>query len=55
MNDIAEIEQMVEELRRQREHCPPKTPPNTRYHRYSLAVSVLRWLAQDLQRDEAFE
>ena len=50
MDDVAKLEQMIDELRRQREHCQPKTPANTRYHRYSMAVSALRWLVVDLQR-----
>ncbi len=42
---------MIDDLRRLREHCEPKSKENPRYHRYSLAVSALRWLVDDLERE----
>lgn len=51
MDEVAKLEQMIDELRRQREQCHPKTPENTRYHRYSMAVSALRWLVEDLHQE----
>jgi phosphatidylethanolamine-binding protein (PEBP) family uncharacterized protein len=51
MDDVSRLEQMIDELRRQRGSCHPKTPANTRYHRYSMAVSALRWLVEDLRAE----
>ena len=44
---------MVDDLRSMRENCEPKRPENTRYHRYSLAISALTWLINDLDQPSA--
>ncbi len=44
---------MIDELRRLRERCDPKSNQNPRYHRYSLAVTALRWLVNDLERENS--
>jgi len=46
-----ELERMIDELRRQRASCEPKSNQNSRYLRYSNAVSALRWIIDDI-RDE---
>jgi hypothetical protein len=52
MDDTAALQRMIDELRIQRErNCDPKTNENARYHRYSLAVSSLTWLINDLRAD----
>jgi len=40
-------------LEHQRESCEPKLNRNPRYLRYSNAVSALRWIIDDLRREEA--
>jgi phosphatidylethanolamine-binding protein (PEBP) family uncharacterized protein len=52
MTDDERLQQMIDDLRRMREHCEPKSPQNPRYHRYSLAVSALRWLLNDLAKEQ---
>ena len=50
-DDATKLEQMIDELRQQRERCHPKDATNTRYHRYSMAVSALLWLIDDLRAE----
>ena len=45
------LQQMIDELRRMREHCEPKSNQNPRYLRYSNAVSALRWIIDDLAKE----
>ena len=47
------LQQMIDELRRMREQCEPKSNQNPRYLRYSNAVSALRWISDDLAREQA--
>ncbi|MDG4793497.1 hypothetical protein [Micromonospora sp. WMMD1082] len=53
MTDEQRLQQMIDELRRMRERCEPKSHQNPRYLRYSNAVSALRWLIDDLARESA--
>jgi hypothetical protein len=43
---------MVEDLRRQRNDCEPKSNQNPRYLRYSNAVSALLWIIDDLRQED---
>ena len=43
---------MIDELRRLRSRCEPKSNQNPRYLRYSNAVSALLWIIDDLQAEE---
>lgn len=45
------LQQMIDELRRMRERCEPKSNQNPRYLRYSNAVSALLWIIDDLARE----
>ncbi|MCM0674131.1 hypothetical protein NCC78_05375 [Micromonospora phytophila] len=47
------LQRMIEELRRMREKCEPKSNQNRRYLRYSNAVSALRWIIDDLAKEQA--
>ena len=51
MNHEDRLQQMIEELRRMREQCEPKSNQNPRYLRYSNAVSALRWIIDDLAKE----
>ncbi len=42
MDKVRELERMIDDLRRQREICEPKSNQNPRYLHYSNAVSALR-------------
>jgi hypothetical protein len=53
MTDIDRLRGMIDELRRQRDSCEPKSNLNLRYLRYSNAVSALLWIIDDLQSEEA--
>ena len=53
MTDIDRLRGMVDELRRLRNSCEPKSNQNPRYLRYSNAVSALLWIIDDLQAEEA--
>jgi hypothetical protein len=53
MTDIERLRGMVDELRRLRNSCEPKSNQNPRYLRYSNAVSALLWIIDDLQAEEA--
>lgn len=44
VTDEQRLQQMIDELRRMRERCEPKSNQNPRYLRYSNAVSALRWI-----------
>jgi hypothetical protein len=51
--DIPRLEDMVQELRSQRErNCEPKSNENRRYLEYCVAVSSLNWIARDLAAEE---
>lgn len=45
------LQQMIDELRRLRERCEPKSNQNPRYLRYSNAVSALRRIIDDLAKE----
>jgi hypothetical protein len=49
------LQQMIDELRRMRERCEPKSNQNPRYHRYSSAVSSLLWIIDDLATEQTPE
>lgn len=53
MDQVRELEQMIEALRRRRESCEPKSNLNPRYLRYSNAVSALRWVIDDIRREDS--
>ena len=53
MDEVRELEHMIDALRRQREGCKPKSNQNPRYLRYSNAVSSLRWIIDDIRREDA--
>jgi hypothetical protein len=53
MDKVRELEQMIEALRRQRESCQPKSNQNPRYLRYSNAVSAMRWIIDDIRREDS--
>lgn len=52
MTDVERLQQMINELRRLRNKCEPKSNQNTRYLKYSNAVSALLWIIDDLHREE---
>ena len=51
MTDADRLHEMIDELRRMREQCEPKSNQNPRYLRYSNAVSALRWIIDDLAEE----
>lgn len=53
VTDSERLQQMIDDLRRMREHCEPKSNQNPRYLRYSSAVSALRWIFDDLAKERA--
>lgn len=53
VTDEQRLQQMIDELRRMRERCEPKSNQNPRYLRYSNAVSALRWVIEDLAKERA--
>jgi hypothetical protein len=55
MTNIEQLQGMIEDLRRLRNSCEPKTNQNPRYLRYSNAVSALLWIISDLQAEDAEE
>lgn len=48
-----QLQEVIVRLRRMREECEPKSNHNPRYHKYSLAVSALRWIIDDLAQERA--
>jgi len=52
MSDTERLRQMIDELRRLRNSCEPKSNQNPRYLKYSNAVSALLWIIDDLHREE---
>lgn len=53
VTDEQRLQQMIDELRRMRDRCEPKSNQNPRYLRYSNAVSALRWVIDDLAKERA--
>jgi hypothetical protein len=53
MTDIEQLQRMIEDLRRLRNRCEPKSNQNPQYLRYSNAVSALLWIISDLQAEQA--
>jgi hypothetical protein len=53
MSDAERLQQMIEEIRRIRNKCEPKSNENPRYLRLSNAVSALLWVIDDLNREDA--
>jgi hypothetical protein len=51
MTDAERLHEMINELRRMREQREPKSNQNPRYLRYSNAVSALRWIIDDLAKE----
>ena len=49
MDEMASIQRMIDELRRMRELCEPKSNQNPSYLRYCTAISNLLWLIEDLR------
>jgi hypothetical protein len=52
MADIEQLQGIIDDLRRLRTSCEPKSKPEPRYLRYSTAVSNLLWILSDLQAEE---
>lgn len=52
MTDIEQLQRMIDDLRRLRNSCEPKSNKNPRYLLYSNAVSSLLWIVSDLQAEE---
>ncbi|MEV6603766.1 MULTISPECIES: hypothetical protein [unclassified Kutzneria] len=48
MTETDRLRDMIDELRRMRSRCEPKSNQNPRYLRYSNAVSALKWIINDL-------
>jgi hypothetical protein len=55
MTEAERLQQMIDELRRYRDRCEPKSNQNPRYVRYSNAVSALLWIIDDLAHQQAAE
>jgi hypothetical protein len=55
MTDIERLQRMIDDLRRLRNSCEPKSNQNPRYLRYSNAISSLLWIISDLQAEEPRE
>ena len=53
MDKVTALRQMIDELRRQRNRCEPKSNQNPRYLRYSNAVSNLLWLVADIESESS--
>jgi hypothetical protein len=53
MTKIDRLQRMIDDIRRMREDCEPKNNGNPRYHKYSSAVSNLKWIIEDLQIERA--
>jgi hypothetical protein len=53
MTNVKRLHEMIDELRRMRERCEPKSNQNPRYLRYSNAVSALRWIIDDIAKEHA--
>lgn len=51
MTETDRLHEMIDELRRMRQRCEPKSNQNPRYLRYSNAVSTLRWIIDDLAEE----
>ena len=51
MSDVAALRQMIDDLRRQRNQCEPKSNQNPRYLRYSNAISNMLWLVADIESE----
>ena len=49
--DIEQLRCMIEDLRRLRNSCEPKSNQNPLYLRYSNAISALLWIISDLQAE----
>jgi hypothetical protein len=55
VNEEQRLQQMIDDLRRMRERCEPKSNQNPRYLRYSNAVSALRWIIDDLAKERSLQ
>lgn len=51
--DVVKLNAMIDELRRMRDKCEPKNRDNPRYHAYSMAVSSLNRVIDDMQAEDA--
>ena len=51
--EISRLTTMIDELRRMRESCEPKNKENSRYHAFSMAVSSLNRVIDDMRKEEA--
>ena len=52
MAEIEQLQRMIDDVRRLRNDCEPKSNQNPRYLRYSNAVPSLLWIVSDLQSEE---
>jgi hypothetical protein len=53
MTDEQRLQQMIDDLRRMRDKCEPKSNQNRRYLQYSNAVSAMRWILDDLANEQS--
>jgi hypothetical protein len=53
VTDEQRLQQMIDDVRRMRERCEPKSNQNPRYLRCSNAVSALRWIIDDLAKERS--
>ena len=53
MDEITQMQRMIDDLRRLRNQCEPKSNENPRYFHYSNAISHLKWLISDLPAERA--
>lgn len=52
MDETAAMQRMIDDLRTMRNSCEPKSNENPRYLHYSTAISNLKWLIGDIQRED---
>jgi hypothetical protein len=55
MTDQERLQKTIDELRRMRESCEPKSNQNPRYLRYSNAISALLWIIDDLAKEQGLQ
>jgi signal transduction histidine kinase len=46
-DETERLQRMIDDLRRMREHCEPKSNQNPVYLRYSNAVSAMKWIIEN--------
>jgi hypothetical protein len=51
LTDTERLHEMIDEFRRMREQCEPRSGQNPRCLRHSNAASALRWVIDDLTKE----